>query len=200
MSKLTTKIAIPIILAGIFAIIVLMSIGYEQSVPGFYIIILLLVIFVFFFGLAIGQNLSSPVKKILDRAIELSRGNLSSRVYIESKDELSELANVFNKLAEELRISHEQEANTEKSVGIKVKARTQELEETIDALEQKVKNRTIELERLIKESNKLQEDVKNKSTETVQLKKELDSFKQKIGKYGKPQKASQQETEEKDNA
>ena len=88
------------------------------------------------------------VKKILDKATELSKGNLSSRVYLETKDELSELAEVFNKIAEELQASHEQEANTEKSVGIKVKARTKDLEETINALEQKVKNRTYRVRKI----------------------------------------------------
>ena len=60
MSKLTSKIAVPIILVGIFAIIVFIAIGYEQLSLGFYIVFLFLIIFVFFFGLAIGQNLSSP--------------------------------------------------------------------------------------------------------------------------------------------
>ena len=65
MSKLTKKIAVPIILAGLFAIIVFVSIGYDKLEPSFYIIVLFLVIYVFFFGLATGQNLSSPVKKFL---------------------------------------------------------------------------------------------------------------------------------------
>jgi len=185
MSKLTSKIAIPIILVGAFAIVVFLAVGYDQLSLSFYIIISLLAVYVFFFGLAVGQNLASPVKKILNNATELSEGNLSSRVYLETKDELSELARVFNKIAEELEISRDQESNTEKSVGIKVKARTKELEETINALEQKVKNRTIELERLIKESSRLQEDAKNRKEETGQLREELEAFKQKISKYGK---------------
>ncbi|MGA2417976.1 MAG: HAMP domain-containing protein [Candidatus Staskawiczbacteria bacterium] len=175
MSKLTSKIAIPIILVGLFSIAVFIAIDYAQLEPSFYIVLLIFTIFVFFFGFAAGQNLSSPIKKLLDRATELSKGNLSSRAYLETKDELSELANVFNKIAEELQASHAQEADTEKSVGIKVKARTEELEETINALEQKVKNRTIELERLVAET-------KNKEIETSQLKKELDDIKSKIGR------------------
>jgi len=191
MSKFTTKIAIPVILVGVFAIAVFISLSYEGIVEqeGFgwtiYLIILFLLIFVFFFGLAVGQNLASPVKRILEKAEALSQGNLSSRVYLETKDELAELAKAFNKIAEDLQISHEQEANAEKSVGIKVKARTQELEETIDALEQKVKNRTIELERLIEETNKLQGDVKSKGDEALKLRRELEDFKQKVGRYKK---------------
>lgn len=175
MSKLTSKIAVPIILVGLFAIAVFMAVDYDQLNISFYIVILFFTIYVFFFGLAIGQSLTSPVKKILEKAEELSKGNLSSRVYLETKDELAELARAFNKIAEELQASYAKEEGTEKSVGIKVKARTQELEETINALEQKVKNRTIELERLMTET-------KNKESETSQLKRELNDIKSKIGR------------------
>jgi len=182
MATRTTEIAIPIVLTGVFATLVFVAVGSEQSGLGFYIVILFLAIFVFFFGLATGQNLASPLKELLGKAKELSEGNLSSRVYLETKDELAELAGTFNKIAEELEASQEQQANAEKSVGIKVKAKTQELEETIGALEQKVKNRTIELERLIEESNKFQADVKEKEEETAQLRKELNDLNQKISK------------------
>lgn len=151
MSKLTQKIAVPIILVGLFAIAVFVAIDHEQLSWDFYVVFLFFVIYVFFFGIATGQSLSSPVKKILDRAKELSRGNLSSRIYLETKDEFAELAKTFNKIAEELEASHQNEASTEKSVDIKVKARTQALEETINALDQKVRNRTAELQKAVKE-------------------------------------------------
>ena len=171
MPKLAIKIAIPIILVGIFAIIAFISIDYEQWKPSFYVIISLLVIFVFFSGIAIGQNFSSRIKKILDKAEELNKGNLSSRVYLETKDELSELAKSFNKLAENLEESRLQEENAEKTIAIKVKARTDDLEETINALEQKVKNRTIELEKLIQKANKIQENSKGAMAELTPPKK-----------------------------
>jgi len=163
MAKITTKIVIPIILAGIFAMAVFIAVDYERLKPSFYILVLLIIIYVFLFGVATGQRITSPIKKILEKAEELSRGNLSSRVYLETKDELSELGKAFNLLAEKLEASQANEANTEKSLGVKVKARTEELEEVINALEQKVRNRTIEMQRLTEELNKLQEAVKNKT-------------------------------------
>ena len=162
MTKLTIKIAVPIILAGIFSIIVFIAMDNGQLKPSFYAVVLFLVIFVFFFGLSIGQNLSSLIKKLLGGANELSRGNLSSRVYLETKDEFAELAKALNKIAEELEASREREINTEQSIGIKVKAKTKDLEETINALDQKVKNRTIELERIAGELAKLKDNVKSK--------------------------------------
>jgi methyl-accepting chemotaxis protein len=162
MAKQTTKIAIPIIFVGFFAIIAFIAAKPEQLEPDFYIIIGLLFVFIFFFGIAAGQRLSSPVRKLLKQANDLNKGNLESRTYLETKDELADLANAFNKVAEELQKSREQAQNAEKSVGIKVKAKTQEMEETINALEQKVKNRTIELERLLKEAGRSTEAVKDK--------------------------------------
>ena len=181
MPKLTIKIAFPIILAGVFAIIIFLAMDYEQLQPSFYIIFFFFVVYIFSFGLATGQSLTTPVKKLLKNAKELSEGNLSSRVYLESKDEFSELAKAFNKIAENLEESQLQEKNTEKVVSIKVKARTKDLEEMIGALEQKVKNRTIELERMMEKLDRLQEELRNKEAETTQLRNELDELSKKVG-------------------
>jgi len=183
MAKISFKIALPIILAGIFSIVTFMALNYEKLSIEFYLVFFLLTVFVFFFGFAIGQSFASPIRKLLNRAVELSGGNLSSRAYLETKDELSELARVFNKIAQELEESRILQGETEKSVDIKVKARTQALEETINALEQKVKNRTIELERLMQESKKLQEEAKSKELQAGELKKEFDILRSKVGKY-----------------
>ena len=188
MCKLTVKVAVPIILAGIFIMIAFLATNNGKLDASFYIIILFLAAFVFFFGFATGQNLSSPIKKILDRAVELSKGNLSSRVYLETKDELSELATVFNRIAEELEVSHEQGLNAEKSIGIKVAAKTKEMEETINALEQKVKNRTIELEKIVKEFDGLRADAKSKEVKIdQQTKKEIINTPEEV-KISKPLK------------
>jgi len=65
----------------------------------------------------------------------------------------------------------------EKSVDIKAKARTQALEETMNALEQKVRNRTLELEKILAESVTLQQKLKAKETEITQLKKDINKVK-----------------------
>ena len=186
MSRFAKKVALPIILAGVFAVIIFVALEYEQLDLNSYIVLLLLAVYVFAFGFATGQSFATPVEKLLKGAEDLSNGNLSSRVYLETKDELSELAQVFDKIAQQLQTSRQEEENAEKSVGVKVQARTKELEETINALEQKVKNRTIELERLVEKSGKLQSDAVNKETEVAQLKKELENSKQKIVKRAKP--------------
>jgi len=176
MNKLTKKITIPIVLASFFSIAVFVALNYSNLGVSFYVILLFLVIYIFSFGFSIGENFSSPVKKLLEKTTELSKGNLSSRVYLETKDELSELAEVINKIAEELEESHVDGEMIEKSADIKARARTQSLEETITALEQKVRNRTVEFEKIMGESVALQAEIKTKETEVAQLKKEIEAL------------------------
>ncbi len=177
------KIAVPIIITGIFVVAIFIALNYERLDRNFYIIFALTTIYIFLFGFAIGQKFAIPVKKLLQRATDLSEGNLTTRVYLETKDEFGDLAKVFNKIADELQESRSRTETTEKSVDMKVKARTQALEETIKALEQKVKNRTLELQRMVDESEIIQEKTKTKETETERLKKELQSLKQALNRY-----------------
>lgn len=189
MSKLTSRISLSVILAATFTITAFIAMNYESLGTSFYLILSLLTFFVFFFGVATGQSITSPVKKLLERATELSKGNLSSRVYLETKDELSELAKVFNMIAEELETTKLQTQETERSVELKVRAQTQDLKTTIDALEQKVRNRTAELDKIMSESQRLKLELKNKEAEIQKLRQELNNVKQRPSheKHNKPQ-------------
>jgi len=168
MAKFTYKVAYPLILSAIFIITIFIALDYENMTPSFYIVIILVAVYVFFFGYATGERLASPVKELLERANRLSKGDLSDRIYLDTKDEIEELAKVYNRLAEELEESSNREKNTERSVDIKVRAKTKALEETINALEQKVNNRTIELDRLAKQLEKSQKKVIPGDTEKIE--------------------------------
>ncbi|MBI2053942.1 MAG: HAMP domain-containing protein [Candidatus Staskawiczbacteria bacterium] len=180
-SAITVKIALPIIIIGIFTIVVFIALESSKTNTGFYIVVFLLSVFIFLFGFATGQNFAMPIRKILKRATELSQGDLTTRVYLETKDEFGELAKIFNRIAEDLEKSRSESEKTEKSVDIKVRAKTQNLEETIGALEQKVRNRTIELERLLEESENLKEGSRNKEKEAIALKAEISKLKEDLG-------------------
>lgn len=156
MAKILLRIAYPIIVAGLFVMIAFVALNYQSLNWSFYLVLFLLVIYIFLFGFAIGQNFASPVKKLLRSANELSQGDLKSRFYLESKDELGQLAQAFNRIAQNLEESQYENETMGKSVDMKVQARTQELEETISALEQKVKNRTAEMQKLSQDLERLQ--------------------------------------------
>ena len=167
MPSISFKIAASIIVTGIFIITIFMALNYERLNKGFYFVFALTAVYIFLFGFAAGQRFAIPVKKLLKKATDLSEGDLTARVYLETEDELSDLAKVFNKIANKLQESRSKTETTEKSVDMKVKARTQALEEIINALEQKVKNRTLELERVISESETIQKKQKLNNKQQV---------------------------------
>ena len=171
MLKISIKIAYPIILAGVFVIIAFIGFNYENLNINFFVIFLFLIIYIFLFGFATGQNFAVPFKKILQGADDLAKGDLKSRIYIKSNDELGQLAIIFNQIAEDLEQSKSETETTGKSVDIKVKARTQALEEIINALEQKIKNRTLELQRVSDELEKFRRHPKLKESEVIMTKK-----------------------------
>jgi methyl-accepting chemotaxis protein len=168
MTKISSKIALPIVLSGLFVISIFIALNYETLQLDFYIVLLLLTFFVFFFGYAIGQKIGAPVKQMLERATDISNGDLSVRISVGTKDEMEGLAQIFNKIAEDLQRTRTQEENTQKSVDLKVRAKTQILQETISALEQKVRNRSIETERLMREIEALQQKMKEDKKEEIQ--------------------------------
>lgn len=162
MSTLVQRISFPIILVGIFAISIFMAIDIKNTSPGFYITLLLLVLFTFFFGYAVGKNISSSIQQLLNKAKELRNGNFSTRIYLQTRDELSELAEVLNHIASDLELNQEEKKQSQELIDISVRARTKDLEEVIKNLEQKVRNRTAELDRLMNDLKKLQLQVKEK--------------------------------------
>ena len=79
---------------------------------------------------------------------------------------------------------------------IKVKARTQALDETINALEQKVKNRTLELQRIGSELEKFKDQPKEE--EILELKERIKDLKKELNgrKNKKEVVAEEDDTEE----
>ena len=180
MPKISLKIAYPIIIAGLFIIVAFIALNYQTLTLNFYIILGFLIAYIFLFGFATGQNFASPIKKLLQKADDLSNGDLKSRFYLQSKDEIGELARVFNKIAQEFEENKNKTDTLEKSVDIKVKARTEALEETINALEQKIKNRTFELQRIAKELEALQKQPRLNEEEIVDLRNQVKDLKKEL--------------------
>jgi len=190
MSNILVKITRPIIILGIFLICIFAALNYENLTASFYIIFFIVAIFIFLFGFAIGQRFASPVKKLVERATALAEGALKTRVYLETKDEFEQLSKIFNKIAEELEKSQSTAEQAEDIAEVKIRAKTQELEEVVANLEEKIRGRNTELQRMIEESEKLQGVAKERETEVIKLKKEIKELKEALNnnksKRGKP--------------
>jgi len=59
-------------------------------------------------GLFLKRSISRPVLKLMDAAIEIGRGKLDTPIYIDSKDEVGQLANSFKEMAKKLQQSRDQ--------------------------------------------------------------------------------------------
>lgn len=168
MTKISLKIAYPIIITGLFIMVVFVSVTYDILSPNFYLVLIPLTAFLFLFGFAIGQRFASPVKEILKEADYLSKGNFKTRVSIDNNDELGQLAQIFNRIAEEF----ERSKSTIGSLDMKVKLRTKTLEEIIVVLEKKIKNRNAEFQRVVEDLERTKSQVAVRDQEIADLKKQ----------------------------
>src|SRR3989344_4923550 len=175
MSTLSFKIAYPIVIAGFFVIVSVIALNYNSLNASFYIILSFLTVYLFLFGFATGQNFAAPVKRLLKKADDLSRGDLKSRFYSESNTENEKI---------------------EKSVGIKVEAETQSLNDIINALEQKVQNRTLEVQKMVRDLEKFKEYSGEKEADSIVLKNQILELKEKLEKHGDKKTKIKNEGEE----
>ena len=76
-----------------------------------------------FLGFYISRSISNPIRNLQAAAMEFGRGNLDSRIAINSRDELGTLAGAFNKMAENLQRTTVSKTDLE----AKIEERTAEL-------------------------------------------------------------------------
>lgn len=166
MSSIQIKITIPILITGLFVVVMFVAATYQSLDYSLYAIFLIpLIIFLFLFSIAIGQRFSEPVKNLLEKASHLSKGNLKSRFSPEGQDELGEMAKMLNKVAEDFEKNHSEV----KDLNTKIKLRTKTLEEIITILEQKIKNRTAEFQKVVDELEVYKAQLNLKNTEIANL-------------------------------
>ncbi len=133
-------------------------------------------------GVLISRSVSHSIIGLRDATSEITKGNLYVRVKIESKDELGELGSAFNQMAEELEESRGKRIEYTKELEQEVQKRTSELvgkltelertrtavlnmmedlQETKNGLDVKVKDRTEELQKAydqLKEADTVKDD------------------------------------------
>ncbi len=121
-----------------------------------------------------------PINGLSKAIEEFGSGNFGYRIKDYPKDEIGNVARMFNSMSKsletkygELKGLNEQLANAYRLADQKVKERTAELEKAKTSLEEKVKERTKELERLKAD---LEKKVDNRTKELRQKLAELEKF------------------------
>jgi len=143
-------------------------------------LLILIIIAVILVSILIAKSLTSPIRELLRKMEELSKGNFKVKVKKMSEDEIGELMDNFNKTVEQLRNLHERLRKTNEILEIKVKARTKELEQLNKTLEEKVKLRTQSLEKKIEELERFQKLTVNREIEITKLKAKIKELEEKL--------------------
>lgn len=182
MFKLSTKIAFSIIVAGLFILVAFTAFYYENLNSSFYFILPPLLFFIFLFGFATGRNYAAPIKKLIKNADDISRGNVKSKFDSISKDEIGELAKTFGKIVQSFEKNKYEVESLKKSADIKFKTKDLLSKQLVNALEQKIKNRSSELDKAVANLEKLQEQLKLKDAEIIKLNNQINKLSAKKNK------------------
>ncbi|HOP07815.1 MAG TPA: ATP-binding protein [candidate division Zixibacteria bacterium] len=89
------------------------------------VVTILTIIFVAFFV----QIVTKPVKQLVEITDQVSRGDLTQRVEVTQHDEIGRLANTFNKMIESLKLSRDEIEEYNRNLEEKIIQRTLELEQ-----------------------------------------------------------------------
>jgi HAMP domain-containing protein len=150
--------------------------------------LLFLIVLLYFF---LHRMVISPILEIKKGMEIFKKGNLSFRLVPKSKDEIGDLAEGFNQMAEKFEEScrgleekvkkaTEELEEAKTALEIKVAARTKELRDLAESLEEKVKERTKELEKKILELEKFQRLAVGRELRIIELKKEIERLKKEL--------------------
>jgi methyl-accepting chemotaxis protein len=112
------------------------------------IIIALSIVFTVLIGIYLSERLAKPIVHLRDAAIKIGEGTLTTKIPIETNDEIGELGETFNQM-------------------------TTKLEDYQQGLEQKVEERTKALDAKIKELEKIQKLTVGRELKMIELKKEI---------------------------
>jgi len=111
-------------------------------------IIIVIMTFLLLFSVLISRSISRPIIKLTETAYKIGKGNLDTKIEIKLNDEIGELASTFNKMAQNLKIQKEN-------------------------LEDKVVERTKELETRVGELQRFKKIVVGRELKMVELKKKI---------------------------
>ena len=133
------------------------------------------------FSLAIGVWLSNkilrPISILRKGADIIGSGNYDYKVEVETKDELHQLANAFNKMANDIKISQAKVQAAKAELEKQVEARTRELKELTERQEEVIKQRTKEIQERMHELERFHKLAVGRELAMVELKEQIKKVK-----------------------
>jgi nitrate/nitrite-specific signal transduction histidine kinase len=144
----------------------------------FVFIFLMVILFTVFFT----SRIIKPLERLLKAAKKIGEGDLNVRVELETKDEIGQLADEFNRMVKKLKESREILEDEKKVLEIRVRARTKELEEIAKSLDEKVRERTKELQQRVEELEKFHRLTLGREIKMIELKDRIKELEEQLRK------------------
>ncbi len=145
---------------------------------GFLLIILLFPIIISSFFLS--QKVVKPLKNLSITSKRVARGDFKAKATVYSSDEFGDLAENFNKMTEELESAKKTMEEERDILEIKVNARTKELNQINEKLEEEVQSRTEQMQRKLGELEKMSKLMVGRELKMIELKKALQEKEEEI--------------------
>lgn len=146
---------------------------------GFLIAVIIITAFISFY---LARGLTKPLGYLREGVEIIGKGNLEHRIKVKTGDEMEELAESFNQMAEDLKKYHASLEESKTVLEIKVATRTKELKELAESLDEQVKKRTKELQEKIDELERFHRLSVGRELKMIGLKKEIVKLKKELEK------------------
>jgi len=157
----------------------------QEAIAQSTLIVFLMLALGFFASLILAEKMVEPIRSFIKGTKKIGGGDLNYRFRIKTGDEIEQLAESFNKMTERLQKSRKELQEAKDILEIKVKARTEELEEFAKGLNEEVNERTKELRERLSELERFHKLTVGREMKMLEMKKELKALKSKSIKEDK---------------
>ena len=144
------------------------------------LISLISILFVVILAIYLSYIIADPIHRTIKAMTAVGKGDLSQKIKTKQKGETGKLIESFNKMTADLKESEAVLEEEKTALEIRILARTRELRELSQGLDEKVKARTKELQDRLAELERFHKLTVGRELKMMDLKKEIRSLKKKL--------------------
>ncbi len=135
------------------------------------------VIFSSFISFLTARAITNPINKLIESTEIIGKGDLKHKVVLKATGEMGQLADSFNRMAADLKVSKDNLESHSKDLEKEVRKRTRELEKARAGLEETVKKRTKELKDRVSELERYHDATTDRELRIKELREEIEKLK-----------------------
>ncbi len=152
----------------------------QRMAVNYFLLSITLLLPVIIASFLLSKKIIKPLKDLSFVARRVAKGDLKAKAEIVSSDEFGDLSDNFNKMIGDLSQAKKTMEEEKDILEVKVRARTKELNELNENLEEEIQRRTEETKRKLNELEKMSKLMVGRELKMVEMKKELQKAKEEI--------------------